>query len=341
MAVTDYAKPLERIDAPEPELNEGYAVIEVLSCGVCFSDIKTSRGLMPYSDTLALPHIPGHEICGRVLAANPTDAIATGSPVVVYHYWPCGRCRRCKAGDENLCSDLQAWLGFTHDGGFRERLAVPLDRLFAVPPGITPVDAAPLTCAVGTAYRAVVTRGGVRPGGTVAVVGLGGVGIHALQIAAASGGQAIGLDTGARPLEVARELGLEACDAGSFDRYACGIPAVEEEGFDLVVLTAGNERAFAQATQIVRKGGRIVAVGYALGTPFSIQSPELALGEVEVVGSRYCSRDELGHAIELVRTGRIRTIVDSVRPLEQVNEAYDDLTAGRVVGRVVLDLGKS
>ena len=105
-------------------------------------------------------------------------------------------------------------------------------------------------------------------------------------------------------------------------------------------MTAGHEDAFRQGAELVRKGGRIVVVGYAMNIPFSIHSPDLALGEVEIVGSRYCSRDDLGRAIELVRSGQIRTVVDAVRPLEEVNEAYDDLIAGRIVGRVVLDLGK-
>ena len=96
----------------------------------------------------------------------------------------------------------------------------------------------------------------------------------------------------------------------------------------------------SEGAELVRKGGRIVVVGYAMNIPFSIHSPDLALGEVEIVGSRYCSRDDLGRAIELVRSGQIRTVVDAVRPLEEVNEAYDDLIAGRIVGRVVLDLGK-
>lgn len=338
MAVVDYNRPLEAVEVPEPALLTGHAVIEVLACGVCFSDIKTSRGAMPYSGELALPHIPGHEICGRVVETNPAGAIEPGTLVVVYHYWPCGRCRRCRAGDENLCADLRAWLGFTHDGGFRERLAVPFDRLFTVPVGIDPVHAAPMTCAVGTAYRAAVTRGGVEPGGTVAVIGLGGVGIHALQIAAASGALAVGLDVSARSLEVAAGLGLAAHDAASFETATSEISQVADEGFDVVIVTAGSEAAFRQGTQIVRKGGRIVAVGYAVGLPFSIDTAGLALGEVEVVGSRYVSRDELGRAIELVGSGQIRTIVDSIRPLDEVNEAYDDLTSGKIVGRVVLDL---
>src|SRR5581483_8700832 len=161
-------------------------------------DVKTSRGQMPFSATLSLPHVPGHEICGRVVASEPAGLLEPGELVIVYHYLPCGRCRRCRAGDEQLCLELEGWLGFTEPGGFQERLVVPVERLLRVPAGIDPVTAAPMTCALGTAYRAVATRAGAKPGSTVAVIGLGGVGIHALQVAAASGAAAVGLEVSER-----------------------------------------------------------------------------------------------------------------------------------------------
>jgi len=336
MAVVGYGDPLVEVDVPEPELRPGTALIEVLTCGVCFSDVKTSRGQMPFSATLALPHVPGHEICGRVLATRPQGLLEPGEHVIVYHYWPCGRCRRCRAGDEQLCRDLQGWLGFTDPGGFQERLVVPVERLLRVPAGVDSVTAAPMTCALGTAYRAVVTRAGARPGSTVAVIGLGGVGIHALQVAAASGSAAVGLDLSERARAVAGGLGLRAFDAAGFDPAETQLAPVADEGFDAVVVTAGAAAAYRQATELVRKGGRIVAVGYALETELELATPRLVLDEVEVVGSRYVTRGELERAVELVRLGLVEPVVDVVRPLAEVNAAYDDLVGGRIVGRTVL-----
>jgi D-arabinose 1-dehydrogenase-like Zn-dependent alcohol dehydrogenase len=336
MAVVAYGDPLVEIDVPEPELKPGFALVDVLACGVCFSDVKTARGQMPFSADLALPHIPGHEVCGRVVATSSGGAFSEGDLVVVHHYWPCGRCRRCKAGDENLCSDLTAWMGFTHPGGFQERLAVPLDRLLRVPAGIDPTEAAPMTCALGTAYRAVITQGDLRAGMSAAVIGLGGVGIHALQVASAAGATVVGLDVSTRALEVARSLGLNALDATEDNLGALVAQAVGDQGFDLVIVTAGSEPAYTQAAELVRKGGRIVGVGYAMTTRLSLATPRLVLDEIEIRGSRYVSRGELESAMELVRTGRVRPIVDTVKPLEEVNDAFDELTAGGVVGRVVL-----
>lgn len=330
MAVTAYGRPLEALALPEPELRPGEALLEVLTCGVCFSDVKTARGEMPFSAEVPLPHVPGHEICARVVETSPPGGPEIDQLVIVHHYWPCGRCPRCRAGDECLCSNLQGWMGFTHPGGFQERIAVPLDRLVPVPAGIDPVDAAPMSCALGTAYRATVTRGAVKPGTTAAVVGLGGVGIHALQIAQAAGSRAVGLDLSPRAVEVAHAHDLTATTEG--DEAVAAAP----EGYDVVIVTAGSAAAYRQAAGLVRKGGRIVCVGYALGSDFVLETPRLVLDEVEVLGSRYVSRSELAAAVELVRLGHVRPVVDVVRPLAEVNEAFADLEQGLIVGRTVL-----
>jgi D-arabinose 1-dehydrogenase-like Zn-dependent alcohol dehydrogenase len=291
---------------------------------------------MPFSDGLPLPHVPGHEICARVLETDPRDAIEPGTLVVVYHVWPCRRCARCRAGEDQLCRDPQAWTGFTHPGGFQERLVAPLDRLTVVPPGIDPVHAAPLTCALGTAYRAVTTRGEVRPGTRVVVLGLGGVGIHALQIARAAGADVVGLDLSDRAIEVAAGLGLDARRAD--DPAVEGDLVAAADGADVVIDTVGHEGSVAQAGRLVRAGGRIVGVGYSLMSSFVIPSARFVLEEVELVGSRYVRLDELERAIRLVADGRVQTVVDRVLPLASANEAFEALEAREVVGRVVLDI---
>lgn len=335
MAVKSYSEPLAEMDLPEPELVPGHALLEVLSCGVCFSDVKTSRGHMPFSGELRLPHVPGHEICGRVLATDPPGECEPGTRVVVHHYSPCGRCARCRAGEENLCTDLRAWIGFTHHGGFAERVVVPLDRLLEIPESIESVLAGPMTCALGTAYRAVVGRGEAVPGSTVAVIGLGGVGIHAIQIARQAGADVVGVDRSERALDTARELGFEALAASD--------PAIEERaalsgGFDLVIDVVGREETLERAARLVRPGGRVVGVGYAQGQRLSVETPRFVLGELELVGSRYVARDELERAIRLVAQGQVRIIVDTVRPLAEVNEIFGQLERGELVGRAVLDV---
>jgi propanol-preferring alcohol dehydrogenase len=338
MAVTEYGAPLERIEVPEPKLRPGYALIEVLTCGVCFSDVKTSRGQMSFSEELELPHLPGHEICGRVLDTDPSGALEPGTNVVVYHVWPCRVCSRCRAGEDNICINPQAWVGFTHPGGFQDRLLVPLDRVVTVPDSIDPVHAAPMTCALGTAYRATVTRGGVAAGSRVVVIGLGGVGIHVLQIARAAGALVVGLDTSQRTVNVARGLGLDARRVDDSDTHRQLMAEYGGEGVDVVIDTVGYEDTIQQADRLVRPGGRIVAVGYSPTITFSLPSTRFVLEEIQLLGSRYVRLDELERAIMLVADGRVEIVVDSVKPLEAANEAFDSLEAGDVVGRVVLDV---
>jgi propanol-preferring alcohol dehydrogenase len=339
MAITEYGAPLERIEVQEPQLRSGHALIEVLTCGVCYSDVKTARGQMPFSKELKLPHRPGHEICGKVLDTDPSGVLEPGTNVVVYHVWPCRGCSRCRAGEDNICVNPQAWVGFTHSGGFQDRLLVPLDRVVAIPDSIDPIQAAPMTCALGTAYRATVTRAGVAAGSHVVVIGLGGVGIHVLQIARAAGALAVGLDISERAVNVARGLGLDARRADDPD--ICGQLVAESggEGVDVVIDTVGYEDTVQQADRLVRPGGRIVAVGYSSTNNFSLPSSRFVLEEIQLLGSRYVRLDELERAIMLVADGLVEIVVDSVKPLEAANEAFDSLEAGDVVGRVVLDVG--
>jgi D-arabinose 1-dehydrogenase-like Zn-dependent alcohol dehydrogenase len=133
------------------------------------------------------------------------------------------------------------------------------------------------------------------------------------------------VDLSTRALEVASELGLTA---------GTSLPGE----LDVVVDTVGTPATIAQAERLVRPGGRIVAVGYAVDRTFELPSARFVLEEVEVVGSRYVARDELERAIRLVADGRVQTVVDRVLPLERVNEAFAALEAGEVVGRVVLEV---
>lgn len=338
MAVVAYDRPLEPIDVPEPKMRPGYALLEILTCGVCFSDVKTARGHMPYSERLRLPHIPGHEIFGRVLSADPPGSIDEGTLATVFHYWPCGLCAACRRGDETLCERLEAWIGFTHHGGFQERIAVRADRLIQIPEGIGPVEAAPMSCALGTAYRSVVTKGHVHAGSRVAILGLGGVGIHAAQVARAAGASVVGFDVHDATLDAARALHLDARRADDPDAESALVDATGGGGVDVVVDTVGRDETITKAERIVRQGGRIVGVGYGPTTAYRITSPRLVLGEIELVGSRYAHRDDLERAVGLVASGAVRAVVGLVRPLEDVNEVFQALESRTVVGRAVLDV---
>ena len=335
MAITAYGGPLQLVDLPDPDVPHGHALLRVLACGVCATDVKTARGRMPFSAELELPHVPGHEVVGEVLETNPPGLLGAGTRAIVYQYWPCGRCGPCGRGDEQLCTDLVGWLGFVHPGGFRELLTAPIERLIPVPDGIEAAAAAPLSCAIGTSVRAVMTRGEVTSGDRVVVIGLGGVGIHVAQIAAAVGARVIGLDVHAPTLEMAGSLGL---DARAADGDATTLrDALDGEGADIAIDAVGTAETIALAAEIARPGGRIVGVGHsagAAGPPLQ----RVVLQELELVGSRYASLDEMARGVAMVAEGSVRPVIGMLRRLEQANEVLDALEAGRVVGRAVLEL---
>ena len=338
MAIERYGEPLVRLELPEPDVPPGFALLEVRTCGVCFSDVKTSRGMMPFSDRLALPHVPGHEIFGQVLRTNPPGLVAEGSRASVFHYWPCGRCAGCRRGDETLCTRLTGWVGFTDPGGFRERISVPVDRLIAIPPSIGDVDAALMTCALGTAYRSVVTRGEVRAGSRVAVFGLGGVGIHAAQVARAAGARVVGLDVSDVALAAAETIGLDTRRSDVDGAVPALIEQMDGEGVDVAIDTVGLAQTLSAAVAVIRPGGRVVCVGYLPTTSLAVPTSRIVLGEVEVLGSRFAHRADLERAVALVADGHVRPVVGMVRALEDVNEVFEALDAGAVAGRAVLDV---
>ncbi|MFQ5857472.1 MAG: alcohol dehydrogenase catalytic domain-containing protein [Anaerolineae bacterium] len=339
MAVTDYTAPLQLVDLPEPKVQPGLVLIRILACGVCYSDLKTARGHMPYSPTLRLPHVPGHEICGEVVEAGPDTGFQAGDRVVVYNYWSCGCCAYCRMGRENLCQALQGWVGFTTPGGFEEFLAVPADRLLPLPDGITSEQAATVSCATGTGYRAVVTRGRVQPGETVVVLGVGGVGLHALQVARAAGARPLAVDIDRRKLEAAERLGAAGVALAGEEATTLVRDHTAGLGADVVVDTVGHEETLRQAAELTRRGGRVIGVGYIVGGFSRIPTDEFVLREIEFLGSRYVQRHELERVLRLVAAGQVQPVVDDVLPLEAANEALERLERGQVVGRIVLSIG--
>ncbi len=336
MSVVEYGRPLQMLEVERPAPAPGQALVEVLACGLCFSDVKTIRGRMPYSASLALPHVAGHEVSGRVVEVNGPSRLKPGDRVVAYHVWGCHRCAACRRGDEHLCTDLVAWMGFTHPGGFREYITAPVEYLLPVPESIPATVAPALTCAMGTAYRAVAERGRVLPGEVAVVLGLGGVGIHAALIAHAAGALVIGVDVGAAKLEGARRAGIESVldSAEAPDRIAELAP----DGVDVVLETTGVPSLLEAARKMLRPGGRVVGVGYHVGEMMAVSSDQLVLLEQSVVGSRYASRVDMERVIRMVAAGAVQPVIDEVLPLERLNEGVERLEAGQVTGRLVFQV---
>lgn len=336
MAVLDYQSPLQLINLPEPQVKPGQVLIRILTCGVCYSDYKTAHGKMQYSPTLKLPHVPGHEICGEVVEAQADTGWRAGERVIVYNYWACGRCALCRMGQENLCENLQGWVGFTTPGGFEEFLAVPAERLLRIPDNLTAEQAAPTSCALGTSYRAVVTRGQVRPGQTVVIQGVGGVGLYSLQVAKATGAHVLAVDIDPRHLETAGRMGATRTALAGEAAQAMVRDFTSGLGADVLIDTVGHEESLLEAEKMVRRAGRVVGVGYVVGGFARIPTDNYVLREIEFAGSRYVQRHELERAISMLANGQVQPVIDDVLPLTSANEAFTRLEQGKVIGRTVL-----
>ena len=341
MVVERYGEPLVMAHLPDPSPGPGHVLVRVLACGVCRSDLKVAAGAMPFSPTLPLPHVPGHEISGEVAALGSGARGHVGDRVVVFDYWGCGRCPSCQAGEENLCEHLRGWVGFTTPGGFQEYLAVPDDCVLPLPPNIPAEHGGPLSCALGTAYHSIVSRGSVRAGETLVILGAGGVGLHAVQVGRAAGARVLAVDVQRHRLAAARE-------AGALDAFPAGPDAVEGvksttggRGADLVVDTVGHHDSLIAGAQLARTGGRIVLVGYtALREEYpALPADRIVLGEVSVIGSRYVTRRELYRAFDLVVRGLVRPVISGEVPLERANDALAMVREDRAIGRVIVQVG--
>jgi 2-desacetyl-2-hydroxyethyl bacteriochlorophyllide A dehydrogenase len=336
MAITDYAAPLELLDLPQPRAAPGYVLVRVLACGVCYTDVKVSRGRMTWSAQVKLPHVPGHEVSAEVVEAGPETGFGPGERVLVYNYWSCGRCPACLIGREVLCEDLTGWVGFTTPGGFQEVLAVRADRLVRVPEGVPPEAVCTASCAFGSGYRAVVTRGRVQPGEVVVILGSGGVGLHTLQIAREAGARVLAVDIDPRKLDAAVALGAAGVALAGEEAAALVREATSGRGADVVIDVVGEGDTLDQAARMLRRAGRVVGLGYVPGAFSPFPTDVFVLQEKEFIGSRYAQRYEIERVLALMAEGRIQAVIDDVLPLEQAEEALQRLERGEVVGRTVL-----
>jgi alcohol dehydrogenase, propanol-preferring len=321
-------------DVPTPVIAPHEALVRVTHVGVCGTDVKIRGNRMGIG---VIPLIMGHEIAGLVAeVGSAVRGFAPGHRVVVNFYVTCGRCTFCRTGRDTLCAEVRQH-GFSLDGGFAEYVVTPGVNLCKVPDNVPLEQACILGDAVATSYHAITRRAQVRPGTTLAIVGVGGVGLHALQIARLAGAFVIAVDVSEARLDLARKLGADAVvDARSGPFHEAVRRLTDGQGVDVVIELVGSAATLPSSYQSVRRAGRLVFVGYSPGVPLSAMPHELVRNELEIVGSRANTKQELQETMDLVAQGRITPIVDRVMPLADVEDAFDALRQGRPLGRNVL-----
>lgn len=288
-------------DVPDPDAPDGGAVIRVTASGLCRSDWHAWVG---HDDTVHLPHVPGHEFAGEIVAVGAgVQKWRVGDRVTTPFVNGCGRCTWCLSGQAQVCPD-QTQPGFTHWGSHAELVAVRAAdlNLVAVPDGISDDAAASLGCRFATAYRAVTARAGIRPGEWLAVFGAGGVGLSAVQIAAGLGARVIAVDPSPDARSLAAELGAElVLDAGP-DTPAV-IADATDGGAHASLDAVGSAQIAASAILSLRRRGRHVQVGLLADPATAIPLGRVLAWELDVLGSHGMSAADYPQLLDLVTTG--------------------------------------
>jgi propanol-preferring alcohol dehydrogenase len=331
--VHEFHAPLTVEQVPRRELEPGQVLVKVEASGLCHTDIHAARGDWPVKPSP--PFIPGHEGVGIVDELGPgVTEVELGDRVAMpWLGYACGTCDHCVSGWETLCLE-QKNMGYSIDGGFGEYAVAYARYVVKVPDGIDPFDAAPLTCAGVTTYKAVKVAG-TRSSDLVAVFGVGGLGHMAIQYAAIAGGRVIAVDLIDEKLELARELGAEFTINAAKEDPVEAIQALG--GADQAIALAVSPRAFEQAYGSLRRGGKLVFVALPADNEVKLPIFETVLNGITIVGSIVGTRADLREVFELHAAGKTH-VTREVRPLEQVNESIADVEAGRVAARVVFEL---
>ncbi|GAA0516486.1 zinc-dependent alcohol dehydrogenase family protein [Deinococcus depolymerans] len=292
---------------PDPVPTPDGVVVEVGASGVCRSDW---HGWMGHDPDIRLPHVPGHELAGTVVAVGAqVTAFRVGERVTVPFVAGCGRCGPCRAGDQQVCH-AQFQPGFTHWGSFAPLVALGYadQNLVRLPDSMDFVTAASLGCRYSTAFRAVSQQGRVRGGEWVAVHGCGGVGLSAVQIAASLGARVIAVDIDDSKLALAAQLGAEhTLNATRLPDLPAVIADLSGGGAHLSLDALGHPQTLVNSVLCLRTRGRHVQVGLLLADQARPAVPmDRVIGrELELLGSHGMAAHTYPQMLGLIERGQL------------------------------------
>ncbi|MEW6249916.1 MAG: zinc-binding dehydrogenase [Planctomycetota bacterium] len=323
-------------DIPVPRITADQILVKVAACGVCHTDLHyIEHGVPTFKKP---PIVLGHEASGTVAEAGAgVSKLKVGQRVLIPAVLTCGHCAACRQGRENICANMQM-LGNHFDGAYAEYVVVPAKDVVLLPDAIPLEEAAIIADAVSTPYHAVKNRAQVKPGDTVVVFGCGGVGINAVQLAAAAGGYVIAVDVNERKLAWATEFGAaRTIHAGQVERVSKEVRKLTGGGADIALEVIGNPRTIEEAFECIRVGGRLCVVGYT-HEAISIIAGKIMFKEVEVVGSLGCRPVDYLPLVRMVEQGQInlQRQVTHRFPLAELEKAFAVMKEGVSLRSVVL-----
>lgn len=331
--VHEFGKPLVIEEVAVPEVPPGQVLVKVVASGVCHTDLHAAEGDWPVKP--ALPFIPGHEGVGHVARVGAgVKFLKEGDRVgVPWLHTTCGHCEHCMGGWETLC-DSQQMTGYTVNGGYADYVLADPAYVGRLPDALEFAPAAPLLCAGVTVYKGLKVLD-CKPGDWVAVSGVGGLGHMAVQYAKAMGFHVIAVDVADDKLALARQLGAElTLNAATQDVVA----EVQRHirGAHGVLVTAVSRAAFTQALGMLHKRGTMSLVGIPPGS-FELPIFDVVLNAKTVRGSIVGTRLDLLEALQFGAEGKVASHY-STDKIENINTIFDAMRAGKIDGRVVLQM---
>lgn len=328
LRLVEAGRDLEAQHLPEPEVGPEEVLVEIKAAGICRSDMHYRAGTRPVP---RLPLTPGHEIAGVVRRTGAdVSAITSGDRVCIHYLVTCGNCEQCRRGGEQFCISGEM-VGLDRDGGYAELVGVPGRNVLPLPEAVSFEAGAVLMCSSATAFHAL-RRGRLRPGESVAVFGVGGLGMSAVQLAAAFGAlDVFAVDIEPGKLATAASYGAVPIDAREGDPGEQIRRVTGGRGVDVALDLVGSPETMRSVIDALAVSGRAVAVAVTQRPVGVDPFWDLVQREAEVVGSADHLASELPTLIELARRGTLdlSRVVTRTVPLEvaAVNEALDRLAA--------------
>ncbi|HEX4927278.1 MAG TPA: alcohol dehydrogenase [Burkholderiales bacterium] len=339
--VIEHGRPLQKVLASTPEPKGSEVLVRVTRAGVCHSDLHIwdgyfdlgggkrfyvkERGCVP-------PFTLGHEPLGVVEAVGPrVKGVKVGQKRLVYPWIGCGKCAVCKAGQDNYCVSGSRFLGVNRAGAYSTHLLVPDAKYLIDTAGIEDAFAATLACSALTTYSAAAKLPALGAKDEVAVLGCGGLGLIALSVLRARGVKNIvACDIDDAKLAVAAKLGARRTLNTRNDSRE------KLQGIAGALDFVGSPATATLGIGALRKGGRYVLCGL-YGGELVHPLPPIAQRAIGIIGSYVGSLQELKEVVALAKKRKLKALPIETRPAAQANAALEDLKAGRVVGRIVLD----
>jgi D-arabinose 1-dehydrogenase-like Zn-dependent alcohol dehydrogenase len=323
--------PFELVERDIPEPGTDTVRIKVQACGICHSDSLTKEGHWP---GIAYPRVPGHEVVGVIDAIGPgVEGWGVGEQVGVgWHGGNCGYCHACRHGDAFACQTETLMTGVSHDGGYAEYMVAPAESVARVPPGLSPVEAAPLMCAGITTFNAL-RHSGAGPGDVVAVHGLGGLGHLGVQYARKLGFETVGIARGPDKEALARQLGAQhyidsaATDAAAELQKLGGAKAI------LATVTDGPAMAAIQGGLAIN--GTLLVIGAV--PSLNADTLFLLTGRRSIKGWYSGTASDSEDALAFSMLNGVRSM-NEIYPFEKVAEGYDRMMSGKARFRAVLTM---